>query len=82
MTNDTMTPGRFIDMAHKGGQSVSVLVQGHWVSGMVTGRDDYGVMLTGDDGQVSVTRVIDISSVKVHPSMTTAEVAVLDAISA
>lgn len=45
--------------------TVELLVTGHWLHGFVSAVDGHGVMLIGDNDELSVVRIDEIAAVKV-----------------
>lgn len=48
--------------------AVDLLAEGHWLHGLVTGVDSFGVVLEREDGSHSVVRLECVSAVEVDPS--------------
>lgn len=60
------TMGLALTRAADLGLAVSVLVEGHWLRGLVAAHDGIGLVLEQEDGTHSVVRVERVSAVTVH----------------
>lgn len=65
MTSMLYTMGMAIDRAAENGFEVELLVQGHWVAGLVAANDGVGVVLEMAEGQHMVAKYDHIAAVKV-----------------
>ena len=63
------TMGMALDRAAENGLSVSLLVDGSWISGRVAAHDGVGVVLELEDVGHSVVRTERVSAVKVHAEL-------------
>ncbi|MGC4110585.1 MAG: hypothetical protein QM747_09220 [Nocardioides sp.] len=70
MSSTLYTVGTALRRAQDSGLRVSVLVQSHWLRGVVVALDGHGVMLDLDeDDEHSVVRLESISAVRVQGSV-------------
>jgi hypothetical protein len=59
------TIGTALDRAREGGMLVEVLVEGHWLEGLVVASDGHGVVLENGGDDHVVVRLENISAVRV-----------------
>lgn len=60
-----LTVGTALSRARDAGAFVEILVQGQWITGLVSAIDGYGAVLSGELGQTAVVRLELVSAVKV-----------------
>lgn len=59
------TMGTALDRAAENGLTVTLLVEGSWLEGLVAAHDGVGVVLEGGDGQHAVVRTERIAAVRI-----------------
>jgi len=59
------TIGMAMDRAAENGYAVSLLIEGHWMEGMVAANDGHGIVLECLDGGHMVAKIERISAVRV-----------------
>lgn len=60
------TIGTALTRAKDADVPVELLLAGQWLSGMVNSMDGHGVVLHGDDGELSIIRMSSIDAVRVR----------------
>ena len=60
------TIGTALNRAKEVGVPVELLLAGQWLTGMVNQVDGYGIVLSGEDGELSIIRLASIDAVRVR----------------
>jgi hypothetical protein len=60
------TIGTALDRAKDNNLPVDVLVEGHWLTGLVVATDGHGVLLTCEDREHALIRMGNVAAVRVH----------------
>ena len=60
------TIGTALNRAKEADVAVELLLAGNWLTGMVNEVDGHGVVLVGDDGELSIIRMSSIDAVRVR----------------
>lgn len=66
MINSTLyTIGTALARAQDNGLAVDLLVTGQWLRGQVSAVDGHGVMLVGENDELSIIRIQEVAAVRV-----------------
>ena len=60
------TIGTALNRAKEANVPVELLLAGQWLTGMVNEVDGYGIVLSGEDGELSIIRMASIDAVRVR----------------
>ena len=71
MSSTVYTMGTALNRAFAGQIPVSLLVEGHWMTGRVVAMDGYGVVLDFEGTEHLVVKLDRVSAVRVMSSMPT-----------
>ena len=60
------TIGTALDRAKENNLPVDVLVEGHWLTGLVVAADGHGVLLSCEEREHALIRISNVAAVRVH----------------